>query len=153
MIENEPGADWRDLQRRVAAILHECGFASETGKKLATARGTVEIDVYATDPTTTPPGNYLCECKRWKTHVPQAEVQTFRTIMADAGAISVSSFQQEAFRRARSTSSSTLIFISSIGQGFRNYFLSGGAQSTGFQPCVNAEISWRGMWNLRAAML
>src|SRR3954468_23876030 len=86
MIENEPGADWRDLQQRVAIILSECGLTSEVGRKIGLVRGTVEIDVYATDPTTTPPAVYLCECKRWRTKVPQAEVQAFRTIVSDAGA-------------------------------------------------------------------
>ena len=66
MIEKEPGADWRDLQQRVAAILLECGLVAEVGRSLGLARGTVEIDVYATDPATTPRAMYLCECKRWR---------------------------------------------------------------------------------------
>jgi len=101
MIEEQPGRDWRDLQCRVAAILQECGLAAETGKSLATARGTTEIDVYATDPTTAPQAVYLCECKRWATRVPQGEIQTFRTVVADAGAhlglfISAQGFQSGA---------------------------------------------------------
>lgn len=74
MIEREPGTDWRDLQRRVAAILQECGLHTEVGKSVTTARGTVVIDVWALDRTTTPPALYFCECKRWSTAVPQGEV-------------------------------------------------------------------------------
>lgn len=47
VIEREPGPDWRDLQRRVVAILAECGFAAEEAKQLPIARG--EVDVYAID--------------------------------------------------------------------------------------------------------
>lgn len=86
MIETEPGADWRDLQTRVAAILTECGIPSEVGKTIETARGNVAIDVHGIDPTTTPPAVYLCECKRWNAPVPQGEVQIFRTVVADSGA-------------------------------------------------------------------
>lgn len=102
LIEGEPRTDWRDLQQRVASILQESGFVVEVARPLKTARGTVEIDVYAKDPKTTPPAIYLCECKRWASNVPQAEVQTFRTIMADSGAhfglfISARGFQKGAY--------------------------------------------------------
>jgi hypothetical protein len=102
VIEREPGADWRELQVRVAAILQESGLQAEVGKKIVTARGAVEVDVYATDPTATPPTVYLCECKRWSLAVPQGEVQTFRTVVADAGAhvglfISARGFQAGAY--------------------------------------------------------
>lgn len=86
MIEEQPGKDWKDLQRRVSRILAECGFVAETQKVITTARGRTEVDVYAKDPLTTPEALYICECKRWASRVPQAEVQTFRTIVADAGA-------------------------------------------------------------------
>jgi hypothetical protein len=86
MIEGPPGNDWRGLQDRVASILRESGFDAKVGAHLPLARGAVAIDVLATDPSTVPPALYLCECKRWRANVPQAEVQTFRTIVADAGA-------------------------------------------------------------------
>jgi len=112
MIEEQPGTDWRDLQLRVAAILGECGLVCEVSKSLQVARGTVEIDVYATDPTTTPPAIYLCECKRWSTPVPQGEVQTFRTVVGDAGLTLGFSSRRRAFRPARSKSRNTLMSIS-----------------------------------------
>lgn len=123
MIEKEPGADWRDLQQRVAVILAECGLAAEVGRSVHLARGTVEIDVYALDPTTTPPAMYLCECKRWRSRVPQAEVQAFRTVVSDSGAhfglfVSAAGFQAGAFEVVRHTNVHLLGW-----QEFQNLFL------------------------------
>lgn len=123
MIENQPGTDWRDLQQRVSLILQESGLQAETGRNLLTARGTVEIDVYATDPATTPPAIYVCECKRWRTRVPQGEVQTFRTVVADAGAhfglfVSAQGFQAGAYEVARHTNVHLLDW-----NGFQDLFL------------------------------
>lgn len=108
MIEEQPGKNWRDLQCRVAEILQECGLVAETEKTIATARGKTEVDVYAVDPTTTPESLYLCECKRWASRVPQGEVQTFRTVIADAGAhfglfISAQGFQSGAHKVVQHT--------------------------------------------------
>lgn len=108
MIEREPGTDWHDLQGRVAAILDECGLVAEVAKTIRLTRGQSEIDVYAVDPTSTPPTVYFCECKRWSTRVPQAEVQTFRTVVADGGAhvglfISSAGFQAGAHEVVRNT--------------------------------------------------
>jgi len=86
LIERAPGDDWRQLQDRVATILTECGMTTEVAKTIHVARGSVEVDVYAEDPTTRPRGVYICECKLWRSRVPQARVQTFRTIIGDAGA-------------------------------------------------------------------
>ena len=123
MIEKEPGADWRDLQQRVAVILAECGLVAEVGRSVRLARGTVEIDVYATDPTTTPPAMYLCQCKRWRSRVPQAEVQAFRTVVSDSGAhlglfVSAAGFQAGAFEVVRHTNVHLLGW-----QEFQNLFL------------------------------
>lgn len=116
MIEESPGTDWRDLQHRVATILNECGLIAETTKVLTLARGKAEIDVFATDLTTTPPSLYLCECKRWSSRVPQAEVQAFRTVVSDAGAhfglfISSQGFQSGAYNVAEHTNIHLLNWI------------------------------------------
>jgi Restriction endonuclease len=123
MIEEQPGRDWRDLQERVAAILEECGLDSDVNHPLDLARGKAVIDVYALDPTTTPPAVYLCECKRWRSHVPQGEVQAFRTIVSDSGAhvglvISATGFQSGAFEVVRHTNVHLLEW-----QGFQDLFL------------------------------
>jgi len=68
MIEQEPRDDWRGLQDRVAAILCESGLEADVEVQLPLARGAVQIDVLATDPTTVPPALYLCECKLWRTN-------------------------------------------------------------------------------------
>ena len=123
MIEIEPGTDWRDLQDRVATILAESGLVTAVGRSLMTARGTVEIDVYGTDPLATPPAVYLCECKRWRSAVPQGEVMTFRTVVGDAGAhfglfISAAGFQAGAFEVVQHTNIHLLDW-----PGFQDSFL------------------------------
>jgi restriction system protein len=123
MIEIEPGADWKQLQKRVAAILSECGLDAAVEKTLQLARGSVEIDVLATDPTTSPPALYLCECKRWQTSIPQAEVQTFRTIVSDSGAhfglfVAARGFQAGAQQVVQHTNIHLLDW-----NGFQNLFL------------------------------
>lgn len=123
MIEKDPGTDWRDLQSRVATILRESGLAAETAHVLGTARGTVEIDVYAIDPRTIPPAVYLCECKRWRQRVPQGEVHAFRTVVADAGThfglfISAEGFQSGAHEVVRHTNIHLLDWL-----GFQELFV------------------------------
>ena len=46
--------DWKDLQQQVSQILQECGLETDLERSIETARGTVEIDVYAEDKTQTP---------------------------------------------------------------------------------------------------
>jgi hypothetical protein len=108
MIEREPGTDWRDLQARVAGILSECGIDVEVGRRIVTTRATVEIDVYGTDRTATPPSIYLCECKRWRSAVPQGEVLAFSRVVADSEAhhglfISAAGFQSGAYQTVQHT--------------------------------------------------
>jgi restriction system protein len=99
---------WRKLQSDVAQILSECGFNTETEKNITTARGEVEIDVFAEDPMQTPHTIYLCECKHWNANVPKSEVHAFRTVVNDFGAnwglvISKQGFQRGAYEAAKNT--------------------------------------------------
>ena len=108
MINPSVPSNWRDLQSDVAQILSECGFNVETEKNVTTARGEVEIDVFAEDSTQTPPTIYLCECKLWNSSVPRREVHAFRTVANDFGAnwgliISKLGFQRGAYDAARHT--------------------------------------------------
>ena len=41
--------DWRELQSDTGQILSECGLEVEINKTITTARGEVEVDVYAKD--------------------------------------------------------------------------------------------------------
>ncbi len=106
MINSTLPDDWRDLQDQVAQILEECGFEVEIEKKIETVRGTVEIDVYAEDPSQRPSVVHLCECKHWQAAVPKSVVYTLRTVVSDFGAnwgfvISSAGFQSGAYEAAR----------------------------------------------------
>lgn len=46
MITEHRPIDWRDLQDQVALILRECEFEVEVEKRVKTARGRAELDVY-----------------------------------------------------------------------------------------------------------
>jgi hypothetical protein len=123
---NDRKPAWPRLARPPTTCLHyPAGVRSQqrTDRELQLARGKAAIDVYASDPSTTPPGIYLAECKRWRTSVPQAEVQAFRTVIADAGAhfglfISASGFQSGAFEVVKNTNVHLLDW-----QQFQNLFL------------------------------
>jgi restriction system protein len=97
-IEDDAPATWQDLENHVAQILREAGLRVEQKKPLATARGTVEIDVFAEDESIKPTITTLVECKYWKRPVPQTVVHAFRTVVTDSGAnvgliVSLSGFQ------------------------------------------------------------
>lgn len=91
---------------RVAAILTECGVDAAVEKRIELARGFVDIDVWAHDPSSTPPQTYVIECKRWSKAVPKAVVHAFRCVVADSGAnwgaiVSSDGFQRGAYEAAR----------------------------------------------------
>jgi len=98
MITNVSPVDWRDLQNRVSEILNQCGFRSEVEKKMQTLRGEVEIDVYAEENIKGRKYSIICECKHWKSAIPQNVIHGFRTVVQELGSnigyiISTSSFQ------------------------------------------------------------
>lgn len=100
--------DWKDLQQQVSQILKECGLETDLERSIETARGTVEIDVYAEDKTQQPTVTYLCECKHWASSVPQTIVHAFRTVVIDYGAnfgllISSKAFQSGAYAAAKNS--------------------------------------------------
>ncbi|GAI12096.1 unnamed protein product, partial [marine sediment metagenome] len=108
--------DWKDLQQQVSQILQECGLETDLERSIETARGSVEIDVYAEDKTQTPYVIYLCECKRWTSSVPQTIVHAFRTVVTDYGAnfgllISSRAFQSGAYEAAKNTNMRLLNWI------------------------------------------
>jgi restriction system protein len=102
MLTKVTPADWKALQADVAQILDECGFAVEIEKRLETARGRVEVDVWAEESVAGRRYVLLCECKHWRANVPQGVIHAFRTVVTDSGAnigyiISSSGFQAGAF--------------------------------------------------------
>jgi len=99
---------WQALQTEVAKILADCGFTVEVEKTIATVRGEVEIDVYAEEMIKGRKHTILCECKHWKSRVPQNVIHGFRTVVADIGAntgylISMNGFQTGSFSAAELT--------------------------------------------------
>jgi restriction system protein len=77
---------WRDLQEETARILRECGFSVEVEKVVETARVSVELDVYAEESVDGRRYSIVCECKHWRSRVPQTVIHGFRTVVGDLGA-------------------------------------------------------------------
>ncbi|NLG19612.1 MAG: restriction endonuclease [Fibrobacter sp.] len=101
-------SSWQDLQQKVANILLESGFTVEVEKALETARGKVEIDVYAEEEVNGRKYSIACECKHWKSNVPQSVIHGFRTVISDLGinigyVITTSDFQSGAIDAANYT--------------------------------------------------
>lgn len=71
MITNKEPDSWKDLQTKVAEILGDCGFSVEIEKNVTTARGQVELDVYAEEEIKGRKYTIICECKYWKSAIPQ----------------------------------------------------------------------------------
>ncbi|NGP90249.1 restriction endonuclease [Fodinibius halophilus] len=99
---------WQDLQNEVARILEQCGFNVEIEKIVETVRGEVEIDVYAEEIIRGRKYSIICECKNWKTAVPQQIIHAFRTVVGDIGSnigyiISSGGFQSGSFRASELT--------------------------------------------------
>jgi len=86
MITSTNPESWRELQDETARILRECGFSVEIEKVVETARGSVELDVYAEESIDGRRYSIICECKHWRSRVPQTVVHGFRTVVGDLGA-------------------------------------------------------------------
>ena len=85
-ITNEVPKNWKRLQEEVARLLRECGFRVEEPLTLETARGKVEVDVFAEEIFHGRQHTIICECKHWKSNIPKNVIHAFRTILADTGA-------------------------------------------------------------------
>ena len=77
--------NWKDLQNKVAEILEQCGFKVEKEKTTKIARGKVELDVYAEETIKGRKYSIVCECKHWKSNIPQNVIHSFRTVVNDLG--------------------------------------------------------------------
>ncbi|WP_316897215.1 restriction endonuclease [Pseudodesulfovibrio indicus] len=86
MITTQLPDGWRDLQDQVHNILAQCGFSVETEKVVENARGAAEIDVYAEEYVNGRKYSIVCECKNWKSKIPQNVIHGFRAVLADIGA-------------------------------------------------------------------
>lgn len=96
------------LEEVVAAILDECGMQVDRRVELTLPRGTVEVDVLASEDVDGIVTRIVCECKNWATNIPQNVVHGFRTVVQESGAhrgyiISRMGFQSGAVEAAEST--------------------------------------------------
>lgn len=101
MITRNAPDSWHALQTEVGRVLSECGFTVEVEKKVQSARGIVELDVYAEETVRGRKYAIACECKYWKSRIPQAVIHGFRTVEQEIGAnigyiISMEGFQSGA---------------------------------------------------------
>jgi hypothetical protein len=99
---------WEQLEHSVASILSECGMAVQRQARVQMPRGAANIDVLAEDTVEGITHWIICECKNWRTNVPQEKVHAFRTIMQETGAnhgyiISRTGFQAGAVEAAHAT--------------------------------------------------
>ena len=90
MITRNDPESWQALQTEVGRILSECGFAVEVEKRIQSARGAVELDVYAEETVRGRKYAIACECKYWKSRIPQTVVHGFRTVVQEIGSKSTS---------------------------------------------------------------
>jgi len=132
MITNYIPKDWKDLQNKVARIMRQSGIKKvKTPQRLQTVRGQVEIDVYAEEDIQHQKLIILCECKYWKSNIPQSVIYSFRTIMHDTGAhvgyiISSKGFQKGAYKASKNSNIELLSWVKFQSifekQWFENYF-------------------------------
>lgn len=115
--------DWRSLQSDVGEILSQCGFKVDIEKKIKTVRGTVELDVYAEEIIKGRKYKIACECKFWKSKIPQTVIHGFRTVLNDLGChkgyiISLEGYQAGSYDSADFTNIELLTW-----EQFQNEFL------------------------------
>ena len=97
-------SDWIDLQNKVAYIFESCGYTAKSPMKIKTARGEVEVDVYAELLDI----KVITECKLWERKLSQDIVFSFRSIISDSGVnrgiiVSKRGFQSGAYDNAQFT--------------------------------------------------
>jgi restriction system protein len=108
MITSVTPDTWRELQEGVARVLSECGFSVELEKQIESARGRVELDVYAEETVRGRKYVIACECKHWKKRIPQTVVHSFRTVVSEIGAnvgyvVSLKGFQSGSVKASELT--------------------------------------------------
>lgn len=86
MIDNPQPVSWQDLQFGVQRIFRNLGLRAEVEVDLETPRGSVNVDVLATDIRSLDKITYIVECKNWGNTIPQSVVHSFTTVMHETGA-------------------------------------------------------------------
>lgn len=85
MIFGKPIRNWRELQSLVALLLNQCGIKAEVEKSVDTVRSNYKADVYAEEVIFGRTTTIICECKFWKSRIPQKEVNNLRIVLGDTG--------------------------------------------------------------------
>lgn len=86
VIDDPLPENWQDLQTGVQRIFRNVGLLAEVEVDLETPRGSVNVDVLATDVRSVDKIRYIVECKNWGTPIPQTVVHSFTTVMHETGA-------------------------------------------------------------------
>ena len=131
--------DWKDLQNMVSKILMECGVDVETEKTTETARGKVELDVYAEEIIKGRKYSIVCECKYWKSNIPQNVVHGFRAVVSDLGSnigyiITTSDFQSGSIITSEYTNIELLTW-----ESFQSHFFESWYESY-FSPQITERL-------------
>lgn len=79
-------ARWREYQEQAAGLFLELGFNVHTDLRVTGARGSHDVDVYASFERAGLAVNWIIECKHWKRPVDKSHVLTLRSIVEDVGA-------------------------------------------------------------------
>ncbi|PZR04346.1 MAG: hypothetical protein DI539_25590 [Flavobacterium psychrophilum] len=125
-IMESPPSTWEELQDFVSLILTDCGYETKVEETVATARGRVNVDVFARLQ-----GPYVstifCECKYWSNPIPQTVIHSFRTVINDYGAnqgiiISKIGFQSGAYEAIKN-SNVQLLTWEEFQDNFRTTFI------------------------------
>lgn len=86
MIDDPLPQNWQELQTGVQRIFRNVGLLAEVEVDLETPRGSVNVDVLATDVRSVDKIRYIVECKNWGSSIPQTVVHSFTTVMHETGA-------------------------------------------------------------------
>lgn len=121
IFEKEPKS-WNELQIMTSSLLSDMGYLCEIEKNIETARGKVNIDVYAQMQNKQPSQTILVECKYWSKRVPKTVIHAFRSVVNDSGAnfgiiISKKGFQEGAVSATQMTNISLYSW-----EEFQDYF-------------------------------
>jgi DNA-binding beta-propeller fold protein YncE len=104
-------SDWRQYQEATASVFQRLGCNAQTDFRAAGAKGSHDVDVYATFLRSGILCTWIVECKLWTSRVPKEKVMALKAIVEDLGAdrgiiVSEAGFQsgaQEATRGSNIT--------------------------------------------------
>lgn len=107
--------DWKQYQEEIAQFFRKIGATAETNVTVKGARGTHDIDVYATFNLWGQKCVWICECKFWKSSIPKEKVLTLYQISQDIGADRGFLFSEKGFQSgAIKVTSNTNVTLTSL---------------------------------------